>query len=97
VVFGGEEFGQAQKSRILTGASLGDEKCWRADIRWNDAFLWAGVRGRRRAGGRCRSSRNRKGTRGIICRELPFEQFHGDEGPAIVFFDGVNECKYRVD
>jgi len=59
----------------------------------DDAFFVGGVKRVGELDADVDGALNRKGTKGDqFVESLPFEQFHGDEGPAIVFFDGVNDA-----
>ncbi len=57
----------------------------------DDAFFVGGVEGVGELNAHVDRARNWEGAQGDQFVEgLPFEQLHGDEGAAIVFFDGVN-------
>ena len=59
----------------------------------DDAFFVGGVEGVGKLDADVDRARNREGTKGDQFVEgLPFEQLHGDEGPASVFFDCVNDA-----
>ena len=87
-----KEFGEA-KIENFDGAALGDENVGGLDIAVDDAFFVGGVEGVGELDADVDGARNRQGTeRDQFVEGLPFEQLHGDEGPAVVFFDGVNDA-----
>ena len=87
-----QELGEA-KIENFDGAAPGDENVGGFDVAVDDAFFVGGVEGVGQLDADVDRARNREGTEGDQFVEgLPFEQLHGDEGPASVFFDGVNDA-----
>ena len=86
----GQEFGEA-KIENFDGATVGDENVGGLDVTMDDAFFVRGVEGVGELDADVDGARNGEETEGNQFVEgLAFEQLHGDESPAILFFDGVN-------
>src|SRR5437016_505255 len=86
----GQEFGEA-KIENFDGATVGHENVGGLDIAMDDALFVCGVQGVSELDADVNGAQNGEGAEGNqLVEGLAFEQLHGDEGPAIVFLDGVN-------
>ena len=85
-----QELGQAEVENF-GGAAIGDKHVGGLDVAMNDAFFVRGIEGVGDLNAESDRSRNRQRAAGEhFFQRLAFEQFHGDERPAFVFFDGVD-------
>src|SRR5690348_13571066 len=92
----GEELGEAE-IKNFHNAAVRHENVGRLDVAMDDAFLVGGVERVRELDTDINSSWNWKGTkRNEFVERLAFEQFHGDEGAAVVLFDGMNSADARM-
>ena len=86
----GEKLGEA-KIQDFDAAAVGNENVGGLDVAMDDALFVGGVES---VGDLCAEvddAWNGKGTGGDqLVESLAFEQLHGDEGAAILLFDGVN-------
>ncbi len=95
VVFG-EELGQA-KIEDFDGAAVGDKNVGGLDVTVENPSFVGGVECVGELDADVDGARNREGAEGEDSVEgLAFEQLHGDESAAIVFFDGVNRANARM-
>ena len=86
----GEKLGEA-KIQDFDAAAVGNENVGGLDVAMDDALFVGGVESIGKLDADFNGARNGKGAEGDgFVEGLAFEQLHGDEGAAILFFDGVN-------
>src|SRR2546425_1134672 len=82
-----KKFGETEIENF-GGTALGREDIRGLDVAVHDTFFVSGIEGIRKLNPNINGTRNRDGAdRQKFIERLSFEQFHGDEGFALVFFD----------
>src|SRR3989449_7317838 len=85
-----KKFGETEIEN-LGGTALGREDIRGLDVAVHDTFFVSGIEGIRKLNPNIHGAGNRDGAdRQKFIERLSFEQFHGDEGFALVFFDRMN-------